>query len=75
MTVGRDEWMQEGTCAQSDPDLWFSPGAELEAAMLCEACPVLEQCRVYAQGFTPKWGVIAGMLPSERGAKAARRVA
>lgn len=70
--IGPNDWMAEGTCSQSDPDLWFDVNRSVEAAFLCEACPVLERCKVYAETFPVDHGVIAGLLPSERRAAARR---
>jgi WhiB family redox-sensing transcriptional regulator len=41
-----DDWMTEGLCTQTDPDLWF-PGKGVNATVaktICAACPVITQC-------------------------------
>lgn len=67
MSAGRPgEWMLEGICAQTEPDMWFDPPRSLQAALLCQGCPVLAQCSEYAVGFPNAHGVIAGKTASER---------
>lgn len=77
-TAVRGEWQTRGVCAEKDrdPDLWFTDAAWAvkEAVRLCQACPVLAQCRTYAltmeasQSGWSRWGVYAAMTPRERAA-------
>ena len=44
------EWMEDGLCAQADPDAWFpEPGGNPEGAKsICRTCPVARECLEYA---------------------------
>lgn len=50
--IGRPEWMSEGACIGSDPDLFFparhETGALAEALAVCRTCPVRVECLEYA---------------------------
>ena len=63
-------WMSDGTCATTDPELWFPELDSLwrvrEAKNICEKCPVKKECLEYAlvNGF--KEGIWGGLSPAER---------
>jgi len=89
--VGPDPWRSQGLCLDEDPELFFpdgesSPEALAQVAMakaVCEACPVLAECREYelapvelrgkARLRNPDAGVFAAMTAAERRAEVRRR--
>lgn len=62
------DWRSQAVCAQTDPDLWFSPGAveHKEAKRICRGCPVRGQCLSYAMEAPVDHGVWGGMTERER---------
>ena len=62
------DWRSQAVCAQTDPDLWFSPGAveHREAKRICRECPVRRQCLSYAMEAPVDHGVWGGMTERER---------
>lgn len=51
-------WQDRAACAGTETETWFGEGAPRnELAVMCAACPVLEECREYA--IERPW--IAGM--------------
>lgn len=62
------DWRSQAVCAQSDPDLWFSPGAveHREAKKICRECPVRRQCLAYAMEAPVDHGVWGGLTERER---------
>jgi WhiB family redox-sensing transcriptional regulator len=63
-------WIDDAACAGEDPELFFpkkNDGPAREAKALCNACPVLEACREYAQKSPVMLaGVWGGTTESER---------
>ena len=63
-------WMRDALCAESHPDLWFPEHAHTfenrQARMICERCPVREQCLEYALVNGENEGIWGGLLPRER---------
>jgi WhiB family redox-sensing transcriptional regulator len=57
-----EPWMQEGLCAQTDPDSFFPDkgGSAREAKRVCLNCPVREECLQYALEHNERWGVWGG---------------
>ncbi|MDU2950850.1 MAG: WhiB family transcriptional regulator [Bifidobacterium longum] len=46
------DWRKSAACAGYDPALWFPGNNQLmrrEAIHICHTCPVIEQCRRYAE--------------------------
>lgn len=46
------DWRNSAACAGYDPALWFPGNSQLmrrEAIHICHTCPVIEQCRRYAE--------------------------
>lgn len=69
------DWQQHGKCRQVDPEVFFHPEGErgskrhdrdAAAKVVCEACPVLAQCRAHALAYREPYGVWGGLSESER---------
>lgn len=64
------EWMDDGACRGSDPDVFFPPkghaGAAGEARQICATCKVIDECRDYALEHGLKYGVWGGTSVRER---------
>lgn len=46
------DWRNSAACAGYDPALWFPGNSQLmrrEAIHICHTCPVMMQCRKYAE--------------------------
>ena len=46
------DWRKSAACAGYDPELWFPGNSQLmrrEAIQICHTCPVMMQCRKYAE--------------------------
>lgn len=41
------DWMTNGLCVGSDPDIWFK-SSTIKAREICHRCPVIWECRVYS---------------------------
>jgi hypothetical protein len=66
-------FMQENTaCGNEDPELWFNDEFPEVARNICQGCPVLDDCRRFAddrEGNTPLrflFGMVGGETPAER---------
>lgn len=57
-----DNWRARGHCTKADPDLFMpeTTAAMEEALEYCEFCPVLRECRDWAETLAPPLGVIGG---------------
>ncbi|PLS24968.1 WhiB family transcriptional regulator [Bifidobacterium imperatoris] len=44
------DWRHQATCRQYDPELWFStrPDETKTALAVCRQCPVIDECRQFA---------------------------
>src|SRR5665647_715503 len=71
------DWQYQGACRSADPTLFFHPEGErgsarrrrAEAAKaICQACPVLQQCRTHALAVREPYGVWGGISEDERSA-------
>ena len=62
------DWMLDGLCAQTDPELFFPEnGANPNAAVrVCRACPVLTQCAIYAIARPGLDGIWGATTPRQR---------
>lgn len=65
-----DDWRDRSACRDKDPDLFFpdtaGPAAEAlqragDAQAICWSCPVVTQCRLYADASGQRSGVWAGV--------------
>lgn len=46
------DWRESAACAGYDPELWFPGNSKLmhqEALHICHTCPVMMQCRRFAE--------------------------
>jgi WhiB family transcriptional regulator, redox-sensing transcriptional regulator len=69
------DWQMRGACRGMDSTSFFHPdgergsaraGREARAKQVCQACPVLEQCRAHALAVHEPYGVWGGLTESER---------
>jgi WhiB family transcriptional regulator, redox-sensing transcriptional regulator len=62
------EWMEQGICAQADPDAWFPEGgaSTADAKAICATCPVLDLCLAYAIDHTELEGIWGGTTHRQR---------
>lgn len=69
------EWQQQGLCRQTNPEIFFHPDGErgpsasareARAVMICQACPVIVECREHALRFREPYGVWGGMSEKDR---------
>jgi WhiB family redox-sensing transcriptional regulator len=65
-----DKLAQEGSCSESDPDMFFPEGKEhvaliRSAKSICAECPVASLCLDYAVN-TKQWGIWGGTTMKER---------
>lgn len=74
-------WMSEAACRNvADPDIFFPMYGKgyLEAKALCDACPVIEQCRRYGlflgDGAQFDFGIWGGLDPEERAIRRKARI-
>jgi WhiB family redox-sensing transcriptional regulator len=68
--VHNTDWMQRAACTQVFPELFFpaSPKDDQQIKMakqICQDCPVLDECYVYAMNVNVD-GVWAGTTPEQR---------
>lgn len=65
-TVSPRKWMASAVCAQIDPEIWFPDhrrdGRVAQAIELCQGCPVIRECRDYADEIDADYGVWGGVL-------------
>jgi WhiB family redox-sensing transcriptional regulator len=63
-----DEIVEEGLCAQTDPDAFFPEkgGSTAAAKKICAECPVLADCREFALGTPSLYGLWGGLTDVER---------
>lgn len=62
------DWSLDALCAQTDPELFF-PGKgqnPKKAKKVCERCPVIRECREFADTHDIDHGVWGGMSAYER---------
>ena len=67
------DWMDDGTCTQVDPELFFDDTTRDYALSLCAMCPVLKKCREWAVVTRLPAGVAGGMTATARLREARRR--
>ncbi|MBH5143470.1 WhiB family transcriptional regulator [Rhodococcus erythropolis] len=68
-------WQHRGSCRGADIEMFFSPDGESRSAraqreraakQICQACPVLAECRAHALTATEAYGIWGGMSETER---------
>lgn len=67
--LARGGWKENGTCRQTDPEVWFadtSRRTKARAASICFSCPVRRPCLAWALAFAEEYGVWGGLDPTER---------
>jgi WhiB family transcriptional regulator, redox-sensing transcriptional regulator len=69
------EWQNQGLCRSGlyDPNLWYpdAPNSEWKsgkAISICQTCPVLDKCRIWALTKHEVYGVWGGMSEDDRSA-------
>lgn len=66
----RPAWMKSGNCVGVDPDLFFpeagAPDAVDAAKAVCDGCPVIQECRDWADECGEKFGIWGGESSRER---------
>lgn len=64
----REPWMNEGLCAQTDPEAFFPEkgGSTRAAKKICAECDVVEQCLAYALRNEERFGIWGGKSERER---------
>ena len=69
------DWQLHGACREADPRLFFHPEGErgparrerdAAARSVCQACPVMEQCRKHALTVREPYGVWGGLTEDDR---------
>ena len=69
------DWQLQGSCRQVNPEVFFHPEGErgparrdrdAAAVAICQACPVMVQCRAHALAVREPYGVWGGMTEDER---------
>lgn len=65
---GLGEWVQQGRCAEVDPELWFPPNGhpDKHAKEVCAGCEVRAQCLAYAIEADEEHGIWGGLNRAER---------
>ena len=67
--LARGGWKENGTCRQTDPELWFadtSRRTNARAASICASCPVRRPCLAWALVFAEEFGVWGGLDAADR---------
>lgn len=63
----RCEWVMRARCRNGDPDALFVRGAEQrKAALICDLCPVITECRADALDNRVEFGVWGGLTERQR---------
>lgn len=64
----RPPWMDDGICAQTDPDAFFLErgGNPRPAKAICARCPVTAECLQYAIDHDEQFGIWGGKSERER---------
>lgn len=63
------EWQEQALCAQVDPDLWFPGVFEFDRTpyLICDACPVRQECLQDAIDTGDVYfGIRGGLSPANR---------
>ena len=68
LVPNREPWMEQGVCAQTDPDAFFPDkgGATRHAKAICRTCSVQDECLQYALDNGERYGVWGGYSERER---------
>lgn len=64
------DWVEEGLCRETDPDLFFpekgDPRAARDAKEICTWCPVRTACANWALESRELHGIWGGLSPRDR---------
>ena len=60
------DWLDEATCVDRDPEIFFTPSFEKDAKKICKTCPVAKQCLLMALEKEFEYGVWGGLTEKER---------
>ncbi|MHA4855024.1 WhiB family transcriptional regulator (plasmid) [Rhodococcus sp. ZPP] len=69
------DWQHHASCRGADTEIFFSPDGERRsirsqreraAKQICQACPVLADCRAHALTAAETYGIWGGMSENER---------
>jgi WhiB family transcriptional regulator, redox-sensing transcriptional regulator len=76
-TDEREPWMDDGLCAQTDPEAFFPDkgGSTRDAKRICLSCDVKAQCLEYALRNNERFGIWGGLSERERRALIRERAA
>ena len=63
-------WMRKAECRDVDPELFFPDSGDVHAVevakLVCESCPVADQCLQFALESKERYGVWGGRTERER---------
>lgn len=66
-----EEWRASAAYRDHDPDMFYPDPADkvgqLEALIVCDGCPVIRECRAFADRTGDRFAVLGGTTPGERG--------
>lgn len=62
------DWQDRAICSQTDPEAFFAEkgGTTKPAKLICQRCPVRQECLEYALEHDERWGVWGGLSERER---------
>jgi WhiB family redox-sensing transcriptional regulator len=67
---GTGDWVERGSCRQTDPELFFPTRSAThfarEAKQVCHSCPVTAECLEHALSTREEFGVWGGLSARER---------
>lgn len=72
MNLDHERWLN-ALCLQYDPEMFFEPGREIDALLVCQRCPLRYECREYAIANRIPFGVWGGTTQEGRRGAGARK--
>lgn len=70
MSLDDHAWVLDAVCASTDPQIWHAPEMQPDCIMICERCPVRQDCLDAALAEERRdgmcWGVRGGQTPATR---------
>lgn len=70
MSLDDHTWVLDAVCASTDPAIWYDPMMQLDCIMICQRCPVRQDCLDAALAEERQdgmcWGVRGGQTPATR---------
>lgn len=61
-----DNFWEGASCIGHDPDMWFEPQQFRKAVAICETCPLITKCGIYALEQNEYYGVWGGLTEQDR---------